>query len=239
MIDFFVSLLYPKRCVGCKRYGSFICADCFSKISFAGGFICPICTKPAINGITHPKCEKTHAINGIISSIAYKGIVKKLLYQFKYKPYLSELKRPLGVLLYEGLIQNEAFNAFLMKNNLWITSVPLHKKKNQERGYNHASLLGKVLATKLKIKFVPDILIRIRPTKPQFELKRIERIRNVDGAFKFNPKYKEVIKDKNILLVDDIVTTGSTLKECGKVLKRNGAMFVLGVVLAHESKTAL
>lgn len=193
-----------------------------------------MCQKGSIDGMTHPKCQTAYGVDGIISSIVYKGIVKKLLYQFKYRPYLSDLKVILGKLLYEGLIQQEALEKFISGKNVWITSVPLHKSRERMRGYNQSDLLAKELSRALNIGYVPNILGRIKATKPQFELKKEERKKNILGAFSLNKKFQKDIKGKQIILVDDIATTGSTLQECGKILKQGGAEKVLGVTLAHE-----
>lgn len=221
--------------MGCRRGGGYICANCFAKISFVTSYFCAACGKGSIDGLTHPKCRTPQGIDGIISAIEYKGIVKKLIYQFKYEPYLSDLKKSLGRLLYEGIIQNEAFNTVLEEGKeVWITCVPLSKKRERRRGYNQSDLLGKELGGYLHVPYGSKLLIRKRETKPQFELKREERFKNMKGAFELDTKYKEKIKGKVVFIVDDITTTGSTLSECGKVLKKAGASTVLGVVLSHE-----
>lgn len=173
------------------------------------------------------------SLNGVTSSISYKGLVKKLIYQFKYAPYLSSLNEVLGELMYEGLIQSESFVNLLNRSPI-IIDVPIHKNKFKARGYNHSTLLAKNLAEKLNLKFVPEVLIRIKETKPQFALKREERKENILGAFSLNLKFKDFIKDKSIVIVDDVATSGATLNECAKVLRRNGAKFVWGATLARE-----
>lgn len=251
MFEFLSSLLFPKRCVGCRRAGSYICANCLSRIVFVSNYFCAVCGRNSINGLTHPKCKTRNGIDGIISSIAYKGIVKKLIYQFKYKPFLSDLKVPLGKLLYEGIIQNEVFSGFISSENgvwpatrssqaghksgVWITSVPLHKMRENKRGYNQSSLLAKELSESLKIPYIANLLTRRKPTRPQFELKRDERQKNIKDAFLVNDKLITANKIRNIILVDDITTTGATLAECGKTLKKSGVRSVLGVTLAHEA----
>lgn len=234
MFSFIAELLYPKRCIRCRRSGDYVCDRCFAGITFLEYQLCGVCQKGSIDGLTHPKCRTANGIDGIFSSIAYRGIVKKLLYQFKYPPYLSDLRGILGKLLYEGLIQQEAFEKFIEDKGVLIISVPLHKSRERRRGYNQSALLAKELAEKLKILFVSDVLIRQKQTKPQFELKKEERKQNILGAFTINQKFKNLIKSKKIIVVDDITTTGSTIRECAKMLKHNGAKSVIGVTLAHE-----
>lgn len=234
MLDFFASILYPKKCVKCRRGGDYICDRCFSEIQFLDFQICAVCQKGSVDGLTHPRCKSRYEIDGIISSILYQGIAKKLLYQFKYPPYLSDLKTVLGKIMYEGLIQQEVFINFVAQKNLYIISVPLHKKRLKKRGYDQAELLGEDLGLRLNLKYVANVLERKKDTKPQFKLKKEERGKNIVGAFLLNPKFNNKIKGKSFLIVDDISTTGSTLRECSKVLKKGGAVKVLGVTLAHE-----
>jgi len=196
---------------------------------------CGECQKGSIDGMTHPKCLTKYGIDGILSAISYKGIVKKLMYQFKYPPYLSDLKGVLGRLLYEGITQQEAFSHFLSGERMCvIVPVPLHKKRMRVRGYNQSELLARELSVRLGLPLTSDVLKRVSETKPQFDLKKDERTKNILGAFSISEKFKTKLKGKNIVLVDDITTTGSTLKECAKVLKKSGVTKVLGVTLAHE-----
>src|SRR6266705_6000285 len=102
-----LDLLFPKYCVGCRALGSYLCANCFTSISFLDHDICVACQTPAFGGLTHPRCVKRYEIDGVFASLAYKGVVKRLVYQFKYKPHITHLKSELVDLFYEGLIQKE------------------------------------------------------------------------------------------------------------------------------------
>ncbi|HSA83620.1 MAG TPA: double zinc ribbon domain-containing protein, partial [Patescibacteria group bacterium] len=88
----FLDFLFPKYCIGCKKMGSYLCSDCFVKISFAETGFCTICQKAAVGGLTHPICKRKLTIEGVFASLVYVGVVKKLVYQFKYKPYLTNLR---------------------------------------------------------------------------------------------------------------------------------------------------
>lgn len=194
-----------------------------------------MCGKPSWNGLVHPGCKRRGNTDGVLAVVSYKGIIKKLLYQFKYKPYISDLKTPLARLMCEGLIQNETFMSFINSSpQVWITCVPIGKKRELMRGYNQSALLAKEIAIRLGVPFAHNLLLRLRETQPQFELKKEERVENLKNAFGVNGKYSQKLIGKTIIIVDDIATTGSTLRECGKVLKRSGAKRVLGVALAHE-----
>ncbi len=183
LLDF----IFPKYCVNCKKLGSYLCSDCFSYLSFDVLEICLVCNRPSINGLTHPGCRGKYVIDGAFSSIAYKGIAKKLIYNFKYKPYLSDLKKVLVDLFYEGLIQKEEFNR-AVHGSLILVPIPLHKSKLKSRGYNQAEILAEELAKRLdplhSLKMtVEGVLERVKNTKSQVGLKKEERRENIAGAF--------------------------------------------------------
>src|SRR5258708_23148185 len=109
LIEFF----FPKRCVQCKKFGSYLCTNCFSSITFIDMMVCTVCQRQAMGGLTHPVCKTRYSIDGVFPSLVYKGIVKKLVYVFKYPPYLTDLQLQLIDLFYEGIIQKEQFVALL------------------------------------------------------------------------------------------------------------------------------
>jgi competence protein ComFC len=227
-----LDILFPKYCVNCREIGDYICPDCFSFLSFDFSMICLVCNRPSIDGLTHPGCRTKYAIDGAFCAVAYKGIVKKLIYNFKYKPYLSDLQKTLVELFYESIIQQELFHSAKQNKLLPILiPIPLPPKRLRKRGYNHAKLLAEGLSQRINLK-VLDALQRTRETKSQFGLKLKERKENLKDAFILDTKYK--ILDTNVFLVDDILTSGSTLSEAAGVLKRNGAKKVWGLVLARD-----
>lgn len=189
-----------------------------------------VCNKNSLDGLTHPGCKTKYAIDGAFCAIAYKGIVKKLIYNFKYKPYLADLKKSLVELFYESIIQQEIFQQAYASRPI-LVPISLSAKRLRQRGYNHAKLLTEGLAKSLKLKLF-DCLQRTKETKSQFGLKLKERKENLKDAFMQNTKYS--IRDKNVFLVDDILTTGSTLLEAAKVLKKAGAKKIWGLTLSRD-----
>ncbi len=192
--------------------------------------ICLVCNKNTLDGLTHSSCQGKYSIDGVFAGIAYKGIVKKLIYNFKYKPYLSDLKESLTELFYESIIQQEIFQN-VYKITPVLVPIPLHAKRLRERGYNHAKLLAEGLSGKLNLQVI-DVLRRTKDTKSQFGLKLKDRKRNIEDAFILNTKYSML--NTSVLLVDDILTTGSTLLEAARVLKRHGVKKVWGLTLARD-----
>jgi competence protein ComFC len=237
----FLDLIFPKKCVSCKKQGEYLCAGCFSYLSFNVKNLCLVCNKPSIDGSTHLDCVANYMIDGCFSSLSYNKTVQKMIYSFKHKPYLTDSKQVLGDLFYEGLIQNEGFikeittpSHRLRQNGDWqIVPVPLYPTKQKKRGYNQAEILAKDLGKKFNIP-VKNLLKRIRDTKAQVELKTKERKVNIKGAFSIIHNSEFMINNSSIFLIDDVVTTGSTLLECANVLKRAGAKRVFGVTLARD-----
>lgn len=228
LLDF----IFPKRCVNCRKIGAYICTNCFAYISFNETGTCIVCQRQAIGGLTHPVCRGKYTPDGVFSSLVYKGVVKKLVYKFKYNPNLTDLKSVLGDLFYEGLIQKEAFYKLSGQESV-LVPIPLYKGKRRKRGYNQSYILAKGLSKRLNIEVI-DCLERIRDTKTQVGLKKEEREGNIKGAFTVKKEHAPKVSGfKQVFLVDDVVTSGATIKEAAKVLKKAGVVKVFGITLAH------
>lgn len=227
LLDF----IFPKYCVNCKKFGDYLCPNCFSRLSFDTKNICLICGNPSYNGLTHPKCKKGNSPEGVFTGVVFNKISKKLIYQFKYRPYLSGLSLFLTDLLYESLIQNEEFIR-VSSLPLVLVPIPLSPAKYRKRGYNQAEILAKGLSKKFGFPVI-DCLIRVKETKSQVGLSKKERKENINGAFELRIMNHE-LRNKNIFLVDDVVTTGATFSEACKELKKAGVGKVWAVAFAKE-----
>ena len=227
LLDF----IFPKKCVNCKKFGEFLCPDCFSKISFIDNFQCLVCLKGEIDGLTHPVCRDKYSIDGVASIVVYNSITRKLIKQFKYRPYVSRLSEIIGEVINEGLSQNEGFYNFIQRLEPVIVPIPLSSGRLRERGYNHAEKIASQVAKNFELKIEPRILVRIKETKPQFKLSKKERLENIRGAFGIRENQQV---SNSVVLIDDVATTYATLKEAAKVLKSAGAKRVLGVTFARE-----
>ncbi|HVF69004.1 MAG TPA: ComF family protein [Xanthomonadales bacterium] len=176
-------------------------------------------------------CKTKYTPDGVFSSLVYKGVVKKLVYKFKYNPNLIDLKNSLIDLFYEGIIQKEAFYKVLSEDSI-LVPIPLYKTKMRKRGYNQSHILAKGLGKRLNIPIL-DCLERIRDTKTQVGLKKEEREENIKGALRIKKQELRIKDSKHVFLIDDVVTSGATLKEAAKVLKKGGVGKVYGITLAH------
>lgn len=227
-----LDIIFPKKCVVCRKHGEYLCAKCFTFLSFDAKSLCILCNNPTFNNLTHPRCKRKMGIDGCFSALAYNKTVQKLIFNFKYKPYLTDLKTVLADLFYESIIQNEQFQQQIKKGEWILVPIPLSSSKLRKRGYNQAEILAKELSKKLNTP-VQNLLVRTRETKTQVGLTNLQRKLNVKDAFKFIDQKSSII-NQNVLLVDDVATTGSTLLEASKVLKRAGAGKVFGLTLARD-----
>ncbi len=229
-----LDLLFPKYCINCKKYGAFLCTDCFSRLSFDTKNICLVCTAPSYNGLTHPRCLNKYSAEGSFTALVFNPIVKKLIYQFKYNQHLTSLKPLLGDLFYESLVHYEEFEKIIEKESkdLILVPIPLSSKKLKKRGYNQAEILAKELGKKFDIKVI-NCLERTRDTRSQVGLNKKERRENIKGAFTLK-KHSANFKNTRVVLVDDVLTTGSTFSEAASVLKHSNVRQVWAVALAKE-----
>jgi ComF family protein len=225
-----VDLIFPKKCFGCNRNGKFICEVCIRKVKLAKQ-ICIGCEKPAIDGMTHVRCKRPLRLDACTSIWNYDGVIRKALINLKYK---------FAFKIAEELADNIA--SFLLKKNFVLPKeailipIPLHRFRANWRGFNQVEEIGKLVCQKMGWEFQPDILVRKKVRRPQTELKGDKRQQNIRGVFSINSKYKNsnlLATNHNLLIFDDVLTTGATIKEAGKVLKRNGAKQVWGLTIAR------
>lgn len=223
-----LDFLFPQRCLGCGKWDRYFCDSCLEKIEPIDYQVCPACEKPAINGLTHFRCRRKFGLDGLTSIFPYEGMIKAAISKLKYH-FVTDLANELVVLSAKYLSSH-----LMPQTSPILIPVPLHARRERWRGFNQAELLGKMLAGNFAWQFRNDILMRHKNTKPQIGLKGAKRKENIADAFSVNPQFSKIYHlPSNILLFDDVWTTGSTLKECGNVLKRVGAKKVWGLTLAR------
>lgn len=233
MLNLF-DLLFPKICVGCGKLGIYFCPDCVKNIK-QGDLVCPNCERVAVGGKTHPLCKKRYGLDGLWSLGLYQDPLRKAIQKLKYK-----LVKELGEVLVNLMVEYWAkytpqFIEEIKKDRGegWIiVPVPLHYKRQNYRGFNQASLIGQLLSKKLGLEY-SEALKRVKHTKQQVGLIGKDRKSNIRNAFVINSLTRRYTLNANILLIDDVWTTGSTLRECCYVLKRGGAQKVWAITLAR------
>ena len=227
------SLLYPPVCTICAanvRGSEYLCDQCEAKTARVIAPFCQKCSEPfegAITGtFTCANCAH-RAIHFDTAVAAYRsrGIVRQIIHTFKYghQIYLRHLvARWLYAALDDERLSNRRFDI--------IIPVPLHPTRQRERGFNQASLLAELLSAEISIQS-KSALERIRYTPTQTALDRAERMENLHKAFRLRKNAD--VRRLRVLLIDDVLTTGSTLSECSRVLKRAGAISVHAVTAAR------
>jgi ComF family protein len=222
--NFVWDLLFPTVCLGCGRDGCYLCLDCAGKLPRIETQKCLSCQTASPFGRTHPDCGKLK-VDGIISALHYSDpLAKKLIKIFKYR--FVDLSAVLHLILLEAL-DNQELRDFL--KTFIIVPVPLHPRRFKWRGFNQSELLARQLERILQIPCRPDYVKRIRFTTPQVLLSKAERQKNIIGAFEASSA-----AGKNFLVVDDVVTTGATINEIAKTLKRKKAQNVWALTLAAD-----
>ncbi len=227
-------LLYPPHCLACGRdtgngHAGGLCMECRDSISFICGPACARCSSPVGHHARTGGCphctRKNFAFTGAAAAGRYDGLLRELVLQLKYghRPVLA---RPLGALMAARVRGGDAAGMDL------VVPVPLHRKKFRERGFNQAELLARRVASRLHLALRNDVLLRTKDTQAQTGLDRSSRRKNVEKAFAV--RNGADIRGARILLVDDVMTTGSTLSECASALKRAGASKVEVLVAARE-----
>jgi competence protein ComFC len=233
LLEAAVSLLYPPVCAMCGtsiRAGEYLCGQCEAKAVRISAPFCEKCSEPfdgSIKGaFTCANCaHRTIYFEAAVAAYRGRGIVRQIVHEFKYgrQIYLRHLvARWLQAALDDERLCGRRFDV--------VVPVPLHPARQRERGFNQASLLAELLSVQISIRVKP-LLERTRYTTTQTALDRSERMENLHNAFRLRKNAN--VRGLRVLLVDDVLTTGSTLNECARVLKRAGAFSVHAATAAR------
>lgn len=254
-----LDFLFPKKCAGCGKKGTYFCANCIrnSKLFFprAAGIaslglrshfgegggdarqICPVCERASVDGVAHVQCRKRLTPDGLTSIWSYEKAPRELVLKLKYK-YVSDVALSLAVPT-SGVLKNtkrSAPNAPKWNTELVLVPIPLHWTRKNWRGFNHVEEVGKILSQLMGWQMA-NLLVRSKMAKQQVGLKGKERKENIQGVFVINPKALDTLGAHDTLnplvLFDDVWTTGATMKEAAKVLKTAGFKRVWCLTLAR------
>jgi ComF family protein len=239
MFSRIVNLLYPAQCHACGvktiAWDQNICDVCLKKIKKRLPPFCIKCGRqipgePEAMYVCNDCKNEQLYFDRAFSVFYYDGILKKLVHNFKYNKMTALAKEFVELVI-----------AFMKEYDIGkrceiVVSIPMHPFRLFKREINPSEILAKNIAKKLGLHYFNSILKKTKNTPPQSMLSRTERIENLEGSFSLR-KYKEHdIKGKNILLVDDLFTTGSTVNECAKVLKEAGGAYIEVITLARADK---
>ncbi|MBI5196712.1 MAG: ComF family protein [Nitrospirae bacterium] len=228
MLNKFLNILFPESCPVCKKPSTYhktapICAECWDGISPYNGPICRICGKPLVSDasiecgicITSKPAFKQARSFGL-----YDGTLKEAVNLLKYHK-IKRLSKPLSAII----LRTEITGIDV------VLPVPLYKKRLRHREFNQSALLAKYLAGSMGVPLAIDCLVKVRDTMPQVGLRAQEREKNIKNAFEVRDK--RFIQGKTLMLVDDVITTGATVRECSRQLKKAGAKDIYVIALAH------
>ncbi|MEF9426989.1 MAG: ComF family protein [Candidatus Mariimomonas ferrooxydans] len=228
MINRMLRIFFPEFCPVCKKpstdhYTAPICPDCWQKIQPYRGHICNKCGKPLVFDVTAcGNCIKDEPVFKSARSFGiYEGSLKTAINIFKYH-HIKRLAKPLSNIILRSELPLVDV----------IIPVSLHKKRLRQKEFNQSALIAKNIAKALGIPMIVDCLIKIRDTIPQVGLSAKDRKKNIKNTFGL--KKVNLIKGKNIMLVDDVYTTGATARECSKVLRKAGINDIYVITLAHS-----
>lgn len=218
---------FPPSCVACDAVlpaPGFFCADCALLVTEPSGAACPRCAEPGnFTAGACPRClRRPPAFGRAWAAFAYEGPVSRAVHRFKYEDH-PELARPLGELLARKAA------GFLSSVPGGIVPLPLHEVRYRERKYDQTTLLAVALAKASGRALRDDVLTRVKPTTRQVDLSEAQREANVGGAF----EARGPVTGEDLLLLDDVLTTGATAREATRVLLAAGAKSVNVLVLAR------
>ncbi len=204
MKDFLLDLIFPITCLGCSIEGEFLCSSCLKKI---------------------PLNQELPREKLIVAADYQNPLIKESVHRFKYS-FIKELSKPLGKIMSQKLIN------YISGDSNVLIPIPLHRKRLKWRGFNQSELLAREIGKELNMPVIDSLLIRKKNTLPQAKIENaIQRKENIKNVFGISSSFD--LTDKTVILIDDISTTGATLKESARVLKPLKPKQIWGLVLAR------
>lgn len=213
--QFFYSILFPINCLGCGKENTLLCASCINAV--------PVYAAPSQRRLLF--CSTV-----LIAVNYHHPLTKRAITKAKYRPYASTLLPLLSSLVIKYLYQFPRYYTYLFQENFVLIPIPLSRHKYARRGFNQAQYIAAALSQEFNIPINTNVLIKTKHTLSQTNIPYKQRKTNVKNTF----SVLETRSPKNIILVDDVVTTGATLSEAAKTLKRAGAQNVWAIVLAKS-----
>jgi competence protein ComFC len=209
-----LNIIFPLKCLGCKKQETYLCLEC-------------------IKNIEPPRNNPNKNIHAIFS---YKNrIIKKAIWNLKYKGH-TNIAVPLATLMYDKILE-EISELLIMDDfkNPILIPIPLSKRRFRARGFNQSEILAKEIYkidNGRALEFAPKVLLKIKETESQMKIQnRAKRLKNLSGCFAV--KNPNEVSGRNIILIDDIITTGATIKEAERILLKSGAKKIIAFTIAH------
>jgi ComF family protein len=236
--QYILDTIFPIKCLGCGKLSSvkpdYLCKPCLRKIPTKKIFECIGCKASVSLGRTCLRCKRDTHIDQLLAIYDYSDpIIIKVIKTLKYR-FVADIAQNLAFSIrkYVSWLNSEKkFN--ILDEDPIIIPLPLHYRRLNWRGFNQAELIANFLAVGIQSDIKTDLLIRTSESRPQADIEeKEERLKNLKkNTFKITDKNE--VRDRTIILVDDVCTTGATLNECARVLKEAGAKKVIGFVIAR------
>lgn len=225
----FLDFVFPPICNLCgKSTDGVICRDCASNLKSLDTGYCPACNREILGYMSGcAECANSHPIDFIRPLAHFDSAHRQLIHLLKYFGII-DIADFFGERMGKMILSESHFRKYDL-----IVSVPLHKKRHRERTYNQAELLARAASETCMIQMRTDVICRIRNTESQTRLSAKERIGNVAGAF--SVIRADMVQDRSVIIIDDVVTTGATTAEIATKLREAGAQNVCVVCVAHPS----
>lgn len=226
------NLLFPSQCIICGKYNTPICQDCkncfFQKQQHQQ---CHVCKYEMWDHhkLIHRYCKTQTNLDGVYICYRYSKEIEDIIEELKYYLFKQAANIIAELIL-------EVIELDILKNSI-LVPIPIHRRKKWKRGFNQAELIGmklleKIDSNKLNIELL-NLIKRTRYTHTQVGMRKEDRYRNLKNAFQLDKQEVKKIQGRQIILLDDVMTTGTTLEECAKVLKANGIENVKALVFAR------
>jgi len=220
--------IFPSFCLLCEREGSYVCATCIDTLDCAGVFCCPVCHTSRVDGECCTECLAHASLSGHIAMVALTddSLMHRMIHAYKYQ-YVEEMERVFDTII------TRFFLSYTLPSVDYLIPVPLHRRRLVDRGFNQSERLGQMISVASGVPMM-HVLKRIRNTKKQSTLDKSARQQNISGAFAFvDNTMISLLRDKHVVLVDDVYTTGSTINACAEVLRGIGVASVRGLSIAR------
>ncbi|MFK7780261.1 MAG: phosphoribosyltransferase family protein [Candidatus Gracilibacteria bacterium] len=230
IFKFIKDLIAPKKCYSCNKEGHFLCEKCLSKMSNFEP-VCYVCKGRSENFEVHTKCLSSIHYDKIIILSHYKNKhISKLVKDFKF--YMKkDIGEDFGNYLTDLFLENEVYKN---TDNYILIFPPMGFFKKIKRGYNHSEIIAKYISKNIGIRLEKKLIIKTKTTRQQSLLSRKERLLNLQDSFKIANNKIDNFDKKTFIIIDDVISTGSTINEISKKLKEKGAKKVIGLIVASD-----
>lgn len=230
MFKFLKDLITPKKCYSCNKQWHFLCVNCLCKMSNFES-ICYLCKGKSNNFEIHDNCKKDVYYDKIIILSHYKNkVISKLIKDLKFynkKDIVEDFWNYLSELFFENEIYKNTDNYIIIFPPMWFF-------KKLKRWYNHSEILAKIISKNTNIKLWKGYIKKIKTTRQQSKLSRQDRLLNLNNSFKIKDNKIDNIDKKTFIIIDDVISTGSTINEISKILKEKWAEKIIWLIVASD-----